>query len=158
MRYNAHRDCSERRAREAARGSNTLAQIAVETFEARKAELKNDDKAGRWFSPLELHVLPKLGKVLIEEVDQRDIRDRVPADFEVSSIVQAAEIAHIALRGTWAQASAETIRQDYNDARVQLRTDIGKEVLSAREEEFVYWDVSYVRPETLQLLERHMSI
>ncbi len=31
--------------------------------------------AGRWFSPLQLHVLPKLGKIPIEEVDQRDIKD-----------------------------------------------------------------------------------
>ncbi len=31
--------------------------------------------AGRWFSPLELHVLPKLGKVPVAEIDQLDIRD-----------------------------------------------------------------------------------
>ena len=49
--------------------------IAKEAFEARKAELKGDGVAGRWFSPLELHVLPKLGKMPIEEVDQRDIKD-----------------------------------------------------------------------------------
>lgn len=65
----------ERLAREAARGDNTLRQVAEEAFEARKAELKDDGKAGRWFSPLELHVLPKLGKVPVEEIDQRDIRD-----------------------------------------------------------------------------------
>lgn len=43
--------------------------------ESRKAELKNDGKAGRWFTPLELHVLPKLGKVPVGELDQVDIRD-----------------------------------------------------------------------------------
>lgn len=65
----------EREARERARTDNTLRKIAVEAFEARKAELRGDGKAGRWFSPLELHVLPKLGKVPVEEIDQRDIRD-----------------------------------------------------------------------------------
>ncbi len=65
----------EREARELARADNTLRKIAAEAFEARKAELKGDGKAGRWFSPLELHVLPKLGKVPVEEIDQRDIRD-----------------------------------------------------------------------------------
>ncbi len=65
----------ERLAREAARNDNTLRQVAEEAFEARKAELKADGKAGRWFTPLELHVLPKLGRVPIEELDQRDIRD-----------------------------------------------------------------------------------
>jgi integrase len=65
----------ERQARELARADNTLRKIAEEAFEVRKAELRGDGKAGRWFSPLELHVLPKLGKVPVEEVNQRDIRD-----------------------------------------------------------------------------------
>jgi integrase len=65
----------ERLRREAVRSQNTLKFIAEEAFEARKAELKDDGKAGRWFSPLELHVLPKLGKVPIEEIDQRDIKN-----------------------------------------------------------------------------------
>lgn len=50
-----------------------MQNVADAAFEARKAELKGDGKAGRWFSPLELHVLPKLGKVPVEDIDQRDI-------------------------------------------------------------------------------------
>ncbi len=65
----------ERLRREAAKGDNILATVAVEAFEARKAELKDDGKAGRWFSPLELHVLPKLGKIPVEEIDQQDIKN-----------------------------------------------------------------------------------
>ena len=41
----------------------------------REAEFKSDGKAGRWFSPLDLHVLPKLGKVPVSDIDQKDIRD-----------------------------------------------------------------------------------
>lgn len=65
----------EKEHREAARADSTLRVLAVEAFEARKAELKGDGKAGRWFTPLELHVLPKLGRVPVQEIDQRDIRD-----------------------------------------------------------------------------------
>ena len=65
----------EKLAREAAGADRTLRTIAEEAFEARKAELKSDGKAGRWFSPLELHVIPKLGGVPVEDIDQRDIRD-----------------------------------------------------------------------------------
>lgn len=61
--------------REAARNIYLLKDIAADAFESRKAELKGDGKAGRWFSPLELHVLPKLGKVPVADLDQRDIRD-----------------------------------------------------------------------------------
>jgi integrase len=52
-----------------------LSDIALDAFESRKAELKGDGKAGRWFSPLELHILPKLGRMPVSEIDQRDIRD-----------------------------------------------------------------------------------
>jgi integrase len=65
----------ERQAREAARADNSLSKIAEEAFEALKAGLKGDGKAGRWFTPLALHVLPKLGKLPVEDIDQRDIRD-----------------------------------------------------------------------------------
>jgi len=51
---------SERR--KAIRARHLLRDVALDAFESRKAELKGDGKAGRWFSPLELHVLPKLGK------------------------------------------------------------------------------------------------
>lgn len=65
----------EKARREAERGSNLLRDVAVDAFEARKADLKNDGKSGRWFSPLELHVLPKLGGVPVAEIDQWGIRD-----------------------------------------------------------------------------------
>lgn len=65
----------ERQRREAKRNLHILEDIALDAYEARKAELKGDGKAGRWFSPLELHVLPKLGKVPVAELDQIDIRN-----------------------------------------------------------------------------------
>lgn len=65
----------EREKREAARNIHLLKDIADDAFEARKAELKGDGKAGRWFTPLKLHILPKLGKVPVADIDQKDIRD-----------------------------------------------------------------------------------
>lgn len=65
----------ERQRRDAARNIHSLRDIALDAFESRKAELKGDGKAGRWFSPLELHVLPKLGAVPVGDIDQKDIRD-----------------------------------------------------------------------------------
>lgn len=65
----------ERERRKAAKNIHLLKDIANDAFEARKAELKGDGKAGRWFTPLELHILPKLGKVPVADLDQKDIRD-----------------------------------------------------------------------------------
>src|SRR6056297_3060966 len=54
-----------------------LKEVALDAFETRKAELKDNGKAGRWFSPLEDHILPKLGEVPVAQITQRDIRDCV---------------------------------------------------------------------------------
>jgi integrase len=65
----------EAEARAARREDISLAILTADAFEARKAELKGDGAAGRWLSPLTLHVLPKLGRVPVTDLDQRDIRD-----------------------------------------------------------------------------------
>lgn len=65
----------EKQRREAARNLHLLEDVAEDAFEARKADLKDDGKAGRWFSPLKLYVLPKLGKVPVSDINQIDIRD-----------------------------------------------------------------------------------
>jgi integrase len=65
----------EKEARAARREDISLAVITADAFEARKAELRGDGAAGRWLSPLNLHVLPKLGRVPVTDIDQRDIRD-----------------------------------------------------------------------------------
>ncbi|MFP4239406.1 MAG: phage integrase central domain-containing protein, partial [Rhodosalinus sp.] len=65
----------EREVREAMRADATLRAVALEAFGARKAELKSDGKASGYFSPLERHVVPNLGGVPVDQIDQRDIRD-----------------------------------------------------------------------------------
>jgi hypothetical protein len=65
----------QRLRRETAQNMHLLEDVALQAFEARKAELKGDGTAGRWFSPLELHVLSKLGRIPVSEIDQIDIRD-----------------------------------------------------------------------------------
>ncbi|NSZ83632.1 integrase arm-type DNA-binding domain-containing protein [Agrobacterium tumefaciens] len=46
----------------------TLEAVCKLTFEAKKAELKGGGVNGRWYSPLELHLLPELGQTPIEEI------------------------------------------------------------------------------------------
>ena len=65
----------ERERRDAERGLHLLRDVADDAFESRKAELKGEGEAGRWFSPLKVHVLPKLGKTPVGEIDQTLIRD-----------------------------------------------------------------------------------
>ncbi|KIC18505.1 tyrosine-type recombinase/integrase [Leisingera sp. ANG-DT] len=65
----------EREKRIALKSDHSLETIALAAFEAKKAELKGDGQAGRWFSPLQLHILPKLGKTPVQEIDQQDVKN-----------------------------------------------------------------------------------
>lgn len=60
--------------REAEQSAHTLADVTIDAFEARKSSLKGDGIPGQWINPLNNHVLPKLGKIPIAEIDQNDIR------------------------------------------------------------------------------------
>ena len=64
----------ERRQRRQKAHRVTLEEAVKGCFEARKAELKNDGKAGRWRSPLDIHVLPKIGQVPVEDIDQHHVK------------------------------------------------------------------------------------
>ena len=49
-------------------------QAIASCFEAKKAELKADGEAGRWMSPLSIHILPKIGQIAIEDLDQHVLK------------------------------------------------------------------------------------
>ncbi|SFF07316.1 Phage integrase family protein [Sulfitobacter brevis] len=53
----------------------TYAEMAEVTFEARKARLRNDGARLRWFSPILLHVIPKIGHIRVSALHQRDIHN-----------------------------------------------------------------------------------
>jgi len=52
----------------------TVLEAIEQCFAARQAELKNDGQAGRWLSPLAVHVVPKIGNMAIEDVDQHVLK------------------------------------------------------------------------------------
>ncbi|MCZ2204023.1 tyrosine-type recombinase/integrase [Bartonella sp. A05] len=56
-------------------GGISLREIALSAFEAKKSELKNEGKAARWLTPLELHVFPKLGDIAVNDLNQGDIKE-----------------------------------------------------------------------------------
>jgi integrase len=85
---------------EAVRNLHSLREVAIETFETLRAELKRGGDAGRWYSPLALHVLPKLGDMPITQIKQNHIRD--------------------ALKPIW-QTKADTARKAMNRLRLCFR-------------------------------------
>jgi hypothetical protein len=70
---------AEERAINNAPKTPTLAEVAQLTFEAKKGELKADGAAGRWMSPLNHHVLPKLGTDPVDKVTRDTIKRTLSA-------------------------------------------------------------------------------
>lgn len=69
----------------------SLEQAIYGCFEARQAELKNDGKAGNWMSPLLVHIIPQIGKIPVEDIDQHILKKRLePIWHEKPSAAQKA--------------------------------------------------------------------
>lgn len=52
----------------------TVEEAIYGCFEARQVELKGDGKAGRWLSPLSVHIIPAIGGMAVEDVDQHVLK------------------------------------------------------------------------------------
>ncbi len=52
----------------------TLGEAIQGCYQARQAQLKRDGQAGRWLSPLSVHVIPKIGDLAIEDLDQHVLK------------------------------------------------------------------------------------
>ena len=64
----------ERQARRSKPKRMSVREAIDSCFQSRQAELKGDGLAGRWMSPLENHVIPKIGKTPVEDVDQHTLK------------------------------------------------------------------------------------
>lgn len=73
----------------------TLADAAHGCFEAKKAELKNANARKRWLGLLEQHVLPKIGKLPIEDLDQHLIKKTLDPIWHKKAETARKSLGHI---------------------------------------------------------------
>lgn len=83
----------------------SLAEIATAAYEAKKAELKNDGINARWFSPLQLHVLPTLGQLSVEDITQQDIADALQPIWHQKAATAKKAIGRLGIVLTYAAAA-----------------------------------------------------
>ncbi|VEJ46053.1 tyrosine-type recombinase/integrase [Bartonella vinsonii] len=114
----------EKQKREAMRNLHYLKDIALDAFETRKAELKNDGKDGDWFLPLKLHILPQLGCLPISEITQTDIRNTLAPIWHTKA--KTAERALIRLNICFKHAAAMGLDVDLQ-ATEKAKALLGKQ-------------------------------
>ena len=83
----------------------SLTEIAKAAYEAKKAELKNDGINARWFSPLQLHVLPKLGRLSVEVITQQDIAEALQPIWHQKAATAKKAIGRLSIVLTYAAAA-----------------------------------------------------
>ena len=83
----------------------SLAEISQAAYEAKKAELKNDGINARWFSPLQLHVLPKLGRLSVEVITQQDIAEALQPIWHQKAATAKKAIGRLSIVLTYAAAA-----------------------------------------------------
>lgn len=102
----------------------TLREAVDGCFEARKAELKRDGVAGRWMSPLALHVVPKLGGYPVEEIDQHLLKETLEGIWHTKPDVAAKALNRMNL--TLKHAAALGLTVDLQ-ATMKARALLGKQ-------------------------------
>ncbi len=110
-----------------AQGRRRLSNVIDRTFEAQKKSLKDGGKAGRWLSPLDTHVIPKLGRRDVEAITPQDVADTLRPIWHHKADVARKAMQRLGKALAYARAEGLDVRRDITaDARDilgrQLRT------------------------------------
>ena len=132
--------------REALRPKSNLADIAEAAYEAKKAELKNDGINARWFSPLQLHILPKLGNLSVEDITQQDIAQALKPIWETKAETAKKAINRLNIVFTYAAAAGLDV--DLN-AIAKAKALLGKQRKQTQNTPAVSWSAVPAFYETL---------
>ena len=132
--------------REALRPKSNLADIAEAAYEAKKAELKNDGINARWFSPLQLHILPKLGNLSVEDITQQDIAQSLKPIWETKAETAKKAINRLNIVFTYAAAAGLDV--DLN-AIAKAKALLGKQRKQTQNTPAVSWSAVPAFYETL---------
>ena len=119
-----------------ARERKLLRTIAPMAFDARKSQLRDDGKAGRWFSPVQLHILPKLGGKPVDEITATDIQKTLAPIWHKQPDVARKAITRLGMCLNYARASG--IDADRN-AIADARELLGKQVHTAKHIPAMNW-------------------
>ena len=118
-------------ARRAAASGRTLAEATELAFEARRAGLRDDGIAGRWLSPLRVHVLPSLGNRDVEGLGQSDFEGvlrpiwNAKPDTARKAVTRLdIVLRHAAARGLRVDLNALALAREVLGQRVQVVKNI----------------------------------
>lgn len=108
-----------------ARSKRMLSNVVRRTFEAQKASLKGGGSAGRWMSPLNTHIIPKLGKRDVEGITPHDLADVLRPIWNSKSDVARKALQRIGKALSYARSEGLNVERD---VVADARDILGKQV------------------------------
>ena len=81
----------------------TLAEAATACFAAIQAGLKGAGERGRWFSPIRVHILPRLGQRHMSQIHQTDIADTLRPIWKTKPPTAEKAIQRLRIISAWAE-------------------------------------------------------
>ncbi len=115
---------TEREAKRSRAKRLTVAEAIDGCFAARQAQLKCDGKAGRWLSPLQTHVVPAIGAMAVEDVDQHALKEALEPIWHTTPESARKALNRISL--TLKHAAALGLKVDLQ-ATMKARALLGKQ-------------------------------
>lgn len=124
------------RAAPKAKAYRSLANVIDRTFEAEKAGLKGGGSAGRWRSPLDTHIIPKLGKRDVETITAPDVATLLRPIWHSKQDVARKAIQRLGKVLAYARAEGLHVRRD---VIVDARGILGRQVKVSRSIPAMHW-------------------
>ena len=112
-----------------AQAKRMLANVIQRTFDAQKASLKDGGSAGRWMSPLNTHIIPKLGKRDVEGITPKDLADALRPIWSEKTDVSRKALQRVGKALNYARSEGFDVDRDViADARDLL----GKQIKASK--------------------------
>jgi integrase len=87
----------------------TVAEAVAGAFEARRPELRDEGRAGRWLSPVNRHVLPKLGKRPLDDLTATEVADVLRPVWRKHPEASRKALGRLGVALTWASAGTDGV-------------------------------------------------
>lgn len=113
-----------------------LANVIQRTFEAERASLKDGGTAGRWLSPLNTHILPKLGKKDVETITPSDLAAVLRPIWHTKQDVARKALQRTGKALSYARSEGLRVRRDIV---LDAKDILGKQVKSSKRIPSMHW-------------------
>lgn len=105
-------------------GAEKLSDVFPKAFDAIKHDLKGDGIAGRWCSPVEIHILPKLGNYPVSQITRQLVSATIKPIWHKHPVTARKAVTRLGKVLDWVEATGAKVDEGATDMK-KLRVILG---------------------------------